>query len=70
MFALTERIYGVRIDEVRDVMTWHPDVTTYALRDHDGSELGLFYLDPYARQDKRGGAWMDECLGRRRTASG
>ena len=70
MFALVERIYGVKIECTHDVATWHPDVTTYAVREADGAEVGLFYLDPYARQDKRGGAWMDECLGRRRTASG
>jgi oligopeptidase A len=70
MFALVERIYGIKIEPMQGVATWHPDVTVYVLREADGSELGLFYLDPYARQDKRGGAWMDECLGRRRTARG
>jgi oligopeptidase A len=70
MFALVERIYGVSIEKIDGIATWHPDVTTYALKEKDGAEIGLFYLDPYARQDKRGGAWMDECLGRRRTASG
>jgi oligopeptidase A len=70
MFTLVERLYGVKIERVDHVATWHPDVTTYALREADGSDIGLFYLDPYARQDKRGGAWMDECLGRRRTPVG
>ncbi|MDB5985342.1 MAG: family peptidase [Nevskia sp.] len=70
MFALVERIYGVSIEQVHGIATWHADVTTYALKESDGSEIGLFYLDPYARQDKRGGAWMDECLGRRRTHAG
>ncbi|MCK9195139.1 MAG: M3 family metallopeptidase, partial [Nevskia sp.] len=70
MFALVERIYGIKIEPMQGIATWHPDVTVYVLREADGSELGLFYLDPYARQDKRGGAWMDECLGRRRTAHG
>jgi oligopeptidase A len=70
MFALVERLYGVKIEKVGNVATWHKDVTTYALRDADGGEIGLFYLDPYARQDKRSGAWMDECLGRRRTHTG
>jgi oligopeptidase A len=71
MFALAERLYGVRIEAVTGVATWHPDVTTYAVRDRektgDGDAIGFFYLDPYAREDKRGGAWMDECVGRRRT---
>jgi len=67
MFALVERLYGVRIEEAHGVATWHADVTTYTVREADGSPIGLFYLDPYAREDKRGGAWMDECVGRRRT---
>ena len=67
MFALVERLYGVRIEQARGIATWHPDVTTYRLRDTDGTYFGTFYLDPYARDDKRGGAWMDECVGRRRT---
>ncbi|MDE0855449.1 MAG: M3 family metallopeptidase, partial [Nevskia sp.] len=70
MFKLVERLYGVKIERADNIATWHKDVTTYALREADGSDIGLFYLDPYARQDKRGGAWMDECLGRRRTHSG
>jgi oligopeptidase A len=71
MFALVERLYGVRIAKVDGIATWHPDVTTYALqRADDGRDVGLFYLDPYARENKRGGAWMDECLVRRRTPSG
>jgi oligopeptidase A len=70
MFALVEKLYGVTIEPVTGVATWHPEVTTYAVREADGSEVGQFYLDLYARQDKRGGAWMDECLVRRRTALG
>lgn len=66
MFALVERLYGVRIERTDGIATWHPDVTTYAVREAGGNPIGLFYLDPYAREDKRGGAWMDECVGRRR----
>ncbi len=66
MFALVERLYGVAIQKIDGIATWHPDVTTYALVDGTGARVGLFYLDPYARQDKRGGAWMDECVTRRR----
>ncbi len=69
MFALVERLYGVVIQKVDGIATWHPDVTTYALVDGAGARIGLFYLDPYARQDKRGGAWMDECITRRRAGS-
>jgi oligopeptidase A len=70
MFTLVQRLYGVKIQKTDGIATWHSDVTTYALKEADGRELGIFYLDPYARDDKRGGAWMDECLGRRRTRSG
>lgn len=70
MFTLVERLYGIRIEAIDGVATWHPDVTTYRLSEPDGSEIGLFYLDPYARDDKRGGAWMDECRVRRRTGGG
>jgi oligopeptidase A len=70
MFTLVERIYGVTIEAIAGVTSWHADVTTYALRDAAGARIGIFYLDPFARHDKRGGAWMDECVTRRRTAGG
>lgn len=66
MFDLVESLYDIRIQQVSDMATWHPDVTTYALTTATGERFGLFYLDPYARDHKRSGAWMDECLGRRR----
>ncbi len=69
MFALVERLYGIRVERTEGLSVWHPDVTTYALRDGAGEEIGQFFLDPYARDDKRGGAWMDECVGRRRTGA-
>ena len=70
MFEVVERMYGVKIEEAPGIETWHRDVTTWRLAEADGTEIGLFYLDPFARQDKRGGAWMDECLVRRRTDTG
>jgi oligopeptidase A len=70
MFSLVERLYGVRIEEIGAVAAWHPDVTTYAISDARGAPIGRFYLDPYAREDKRGGAWMDECVSRRQTSLG
>jgi oligopeptidase A len=66
MFALVERLYGLRIEQDTTVRTWNPDVTAYRLRDEGGEYVGMFYLDPFARRDKREGAWMDECLVRRR----
>lgn len=70
MFALVQRLYGVRVEAAEGVSTWHADVSTWRLRDAAGENIGLFYLDPYAREEKRSGAWMDECLGRRRGPAG
>ena len=69
MFEVVGRLYGVTFHEVDGVDTWHPDVKFYEIRDHDGSVRGQFYFDLYARKDKRGGAWMDDCQSRMQTAN-
>jgi oligopeptidase A len=69
LFAIVGRLYGIRIVPLTGVDTWHPDVTAYEIRDTDGVR-GRFFLDPYARVNKRGGAWMDDCAGRRRNPEG
>ena len=61
MFDVVGRLYGVTFHEVDGVDTWHPDVRFYEIRDRDGTERGQFYFDLYARKNKRGGAWMDDC---------
>ena len=61
LFTLTERLYDVRIRERQGVEVWHPDVLFYEITDPDGTLRAQFYLDLYARERKRGGAWMDEC---------
>ncbi|KPK38305.1 MAG: oligopeptidase A [Gammaproteobacteria bacterium SG8_47] len=66
MFEVVKRLYGIEIREVTGVDTWHPDVRFYEIYDGGGELRGQFYLDLYARSQKRGGAWMDECVGRRR----
>ena len=69
MFRVVERVFGIRI--VPDAAeTWDPAVKFFKLTDTDGTDVGQFYLDLYARETKRGGAWMDEALTRRRTAAG
>jgi oligopeptidase A len=69
MFDVVSRLFDVTIRQTDGVDTWHPDVLFYEIRDRDGGELiGQFYLDLYARPKKRGGAWMDECAVRFRTA--
>lgn len=64
LFAVVERLYGIRIQEIQGVDSWHPDVRFFEIRDADGEERGQFYLDLFARPHKRGGAWMDECVTR------
>ena len=70
MFEVVNRLFGLQISEVADVPTWHPDVRFYDIRDLRGELRGRFYLDLYARSKKRGGAWMDECIRRRRLPDG
>ena len=66
LFGVVRRLYGLRIEEVGGVDVWHEDVRFFDIRDADGTLRGQFYLDLYARANKRGGAWMDECIRRRR----
>ncbi len=68
MFAVAEKLYGVRIAERSGVDLYHPDAHFYDILNADGSRRGGFYVDLYARPKKRGGAWMDECIGRKRLA--
>ena len=67
MFAVVNRLYGIRISEVPEFESWHPDVRLFEIRDEAGHLQGQFYLDLHARQNKRGGAWMDECIVRMST---
>jgi oligopeptidase A len=64
MFAVVEKLYGLKIQEIEEVDTWHPDVRFFEIRDADQVLRGQFYLDLYARPMKRGGAWMDDCASR------
>ncbi|WP_446470217.1 oligopeptidase A [Xenorhabdus stockiae] len=70
LFEVVRRIYGITAKERHDVETWHSDVRFFELYDEKGELRGSFYLDLYAREHKRGGAWMDDCAGRMRFASG
>jgi len=65
MFRLVERLYGVRIAEAR-AETWHRDVRFFEITGASGTLIGRFFLDLYARESKRGGAWMDGAVNRRR----
>ena len=70
LFEVVKRIYGISAKERKDVDVWHPDVRFFDLYDEDGELRGSFYLDLYARENKRGGAWMDDCVGMMRKADG
>jgi oligopeptidase A len=70
LFNIVNRLYGLHIREVPGVETWHKDVRFYEIKDQQGKLRGQFFLDLYARPNKRGGAWMAECLCRRKTATG
>ena len=69
MFKVVESIYGVHIMP-KHAAAWHPDVRFFEITDHDGRVIGQFYLDLYAREAKRGGAWMDDAINRRRKGGG
>ncbi|MBU2033424.1 MAG: M3 family metallopeptidase [Alphaproteobacteria bacterium] len=58
VFYMAEKLYGLTFERRTDLPVYHPDVWTYTVFDRDGSELGLFYFDPFQRESKRGGAWM------------
>jgi oligopeptidase A len=70
LFTLVERLFEVRIVEDTAVETWHPDVRFFWIHDVPGEQRAGFYLDLYARAQKRGGAWMDVCRSRFATQEG
>jgi oligopeptidase A len=65
MFRTVETLFGVRARE-SSAPTWHPTVRFFDLLDQRGELIGQFYMDLYARPHKRGGAWMDHAINRRR----
>ena len=69
LFTIVEKLYGLQISELSGFDSWHPDVRFYQILDKDGQLRGRFYLDLYARAKKRGGAWMDDCVCRKKTAA-
>jgi len=69
LFHLIQTLFGVKI-EAANLPTWHADVQSFAVMDLTGKIRAYFYLDPYARPGKRGGAWMDDARGRRELPNG
>jgi oligopeptidase A len=64
LFTVVTRLYSVRIVARPGADVYHPDVRYFDILNADGTPRGGFFLDLYARQKKRGGAWMDDCVGR------
>ena len=69
MFTLAEKLFDVSLEEVKDFDSWHEDVTLFKLT--RGKEaIGYLYCDLYARENKNGGAWMNESINRRQLTDG
>ena len=64
LFQVIQTLFGVKI-EAASLPTWHADVQSFSVKNAKGNIVAYFYLDPYARPGKRGGAWMDDARGRR-----
>ncbi len=69
LFKVTETLFGVRIRR-DEAAVWHPDVRFFRVENQDGGLVAQFYLDLYAREGKRGGAWMDDARGRHKHTHG
>ena len=69
LFHTAQTLFGVNIREESDFDTYHKDVQLFTIS-KNGEDIARFFLDPYAREGKRGGAWMDECRVRRRLDDG
>ena len=71
IFSLAKRIFGVEIIATDGkAPIWHPDVRYFQINDEKGEKIAYFYLDAYSRPaEKRGGAWMDVCIGRAKTGT-
>ena len=67
LFEIVSRLYGIQIAEIQSgIDRWDDKVGFYQIKNSSGEIIGQFYLDLYARENKRGGAWMDECVNRYR----
>lgn len=63
VFFAAERLYGLRFHERADLRGWRDEVRVFEVRDDDGT-VGLYVLDLYTRDSKRGGAWMNSLVSR------
>ncbi len=70
LFELVKRIFGMRVEELKEFDSYHENVRFFNIFDETDRLRGSFYLDLYARENKRGGAWMDDCINQKRLADG
>lgn len=70
MFTVVNKLYGINIKEEANIDVWHEDARYFTITDADDNAVGGFYIDVYARDKKRGGAWMDECKVRHQNLRG
>lgn len=70
LFELIKRIFGMRVEEQQGIETYHDSVRFFNIFDETNRLRGSFYLDLYAREHKRGGAWMDDCINQKRLIDG
>ena len=70
LFFTARKLFGITLKADGAIATWHPDVRFYWLEDSQGCRFAGLYMDLFSRKDKRGGAWMDVCLSRRKLQVG
>lgn len=63
IFGAANALYGITFTERTDLVGYHPDVRIFEVKNDDGSPVGLYLLDLYTRDSKRGGAWMNDLVG-------
>ncbi|MDD2865117.1 MAG: oligopeptidase A [Methylococcales bacterium] len=69
LFEILNRLYDLTFTEITEFDRWHENAQLFEATDGAGRKRGRFYLDLFARNKKRGGAWMDDCIGRRKLDS-
>ena len=62
VFYAANQLYGLTFKERKDIPTWNPDMRVFDVFDADGKQLSLFYIDPWKRDNKNGGAWMSNLV--------
>ena len=70
LFEIMHRLYGITLEKVENADVWHKDVTCFRILDADKKLQAHLFFDLYARNNKRGGAWMDDCAVHRRLDDG